>query len=322
MLSAALWALNRDDDEYQELSATQKRDYWFIKLPGNDWFLTIPKPFEWALVPNIVEAALEEHRGVGDVMGIADPSDLVMQLTPTGLLPFLEAITNWNTYQKRAIVNPWDTGKPADLQVRDSTSDTARVAAYPFGVSPAKLEHVTFGLGGGLARDVAGVVDPVVRGLTTRGRPEPSQPPITRRVPGLAAIARPTAVDSSAQSLQDFYDAFERFEAGGQALAAYGKGEGLRNLEDARQEYLEEFPAERQATFKAAKKALDDLRDDLADVRGSRTMTPPQKAEEQKAIYEAMVDVARRALGRGGLTRTRFTRRETLAPQARAGVGR
>jgi dCMP deaminase len=182
------------------------------------------------------------------------------------------------------------------------------------------VKRVVYGLT--YPRDVAGMVDPVVRGLTTRGRPEPPQPPITRRIPGLAAIARPAAVDGSSQSLQDFYDAFERFEAGGQALRAYGKGEGLRDLEDARQEYLEEFPPERQATFKAAKKALDDLRDDLADVWGSRTMTPPQKAEEKKAIDQAMVDVARRALGRGGLTRTRFTRRETLAPQARAGVGR
>jgi hypothetical protein len=312
-LGAALWRLNRDDDEYQELSAQQKRDYWFVKLPGAKWFLTIPKPFEWALVPNIVEAALDDRMNAGDMMGLGDATDVVLTLTPTAILPALEAITNYDSFRRRPIVSPWDADKDPDLQVRDWTSDTARAAALPIKVSPAKLEHVLYGYGGGLARDAAGLTDPIARLLSGRNKPPSPQPPITRQVPGLSAIARGEGFDSSAKSIQDFYETFSAFEGARNSLRLRGKGEGMRDAETERQAFVAKYPQDVAARLTAGKNAIDDIRDDISAVRGSRTMTPPQKTAEIAALNERLVDVARRALGRPPLTRHRITQREMAA---------
>ncbi len=324
-LGAALWVLNHDDEEYQELSDQERRDYWWIRSPLGEGWARIAKPFEWALVPNLVEAALDENLDAVDVMPVGDAQDLVWQLAPTGLLPFVEAAANYSSFTRRPIVSPYDTGLDPDLQVRDWTSDTARLAAKPIGVSPAKLEHVVYGLGGGLARDAVGIADPASRVLTGRNQPERSALPLTRRIPGLAAIAKEGGYSSSSRSIQEFYDELEAYQATVSSLRKRAGGEGMGSYEAAYLEALDRFPDATGAPGSGGearlvvrrlddgKRRMDALRDDLAAVRGSRDMTPTDKANEIRAIHEAMVAVAREALGRAPLRRTRPTRREMTA---------
>lgn len=324
VLSAALWSLNQDDEEYQELLPHEKRDYWWIRSPIGKGWARVAKPFEWALVPNMVEAALDNNLDVVDIIPVGDAYDLVWQLTPTLLLPFVEAAANHSSFTRRSIVSQYDAELDPDLQVREHTSDTARVAAYPLGVSPAKLEHIVYGFGGGLARDAVGIVDPASRLIAGRGKPPAPQPPITRSVPGLAAIYKEGGYDSSSKSIQDFYNEHNAYTKTVASLRQRAGGEGLGSYPQAYLDALDRFPdatavpsgGEARLVVRrldAGKKKIDALRDDLAAVRGSQTMTPPQKTTEIRAIHEAMVAVAREALGRTPLTRTRPTRREAMA---------
>ncbi|MGE3278198.1 MAG: LPD38 domain-containing protein, partial [Vicinamibacterales bacterium] len=77
--SALLWFWNNDDEEYDELPEWERRTYWHIKMPGANYFIRVPKPFEWGYVPDLVEGALEWTKTRdASAWRVVKPSDAAM----------------------------------------------------------------------------------------------------------------------------------------------------------------------------------------------------------------------------------------------------
>jgi hypothetical protein len=76
-------------------------------------------------------------------------------------MPAVEVATNYDTFRDRAIVNPADTNLDTALQYNRWTSDLAKYVGPKIGIAPAKLDHLIYGYGAGLAAGAVQAVDKV-----------------------------------------------------------------------------------------------------------------------------------------------------------------
>jgi hypothetical protein len=301
-LAAALWAWNHDDPAYQELDPERKKDYWFVKLPGSDYFLTIPKPFEWAVPANLVEAALdatqkERPESLHPVRRWAKEQGLefVSSVAPSIVLPTLEVMTNFDLWAQRPIVSPFSEGREPDLQVNDWTSDTARAASKALGVSPAKLEHFATKTFGPAVKDATALTDVVARQALERGRPVRPKEGL-ERVPGLGAVLAPRRIDSRADSIQQFYNEWNELQGALQSSRAYRKGEGQTDPAAFDRVAGAKWTPARQQAMKTAKSAIDDLRASQKAVSASRELDAGEKRRRTDLLNAEMARIARAAL--------------------------
>jgi hypothetical protein len=313
----ALWVLNHNDPEYKELADWEKNIYYHIPIgrgAGHSW-AKIPKSFTLgAVFSNPVEAALE-------YMSAKDPHafarlvpdqnaawHLLGSLMFTAYMPALEAWTNYDTFRDRNIVNPDDLQLDTALQANRWTSDVAKFVGPRLqlgsdprgGMAPAKLDHLIYGYGGGLAGGVAQAADTVFETLgLARKKPAGGG----GRWPFVGAFYR-EAAGSDAQSLQEFYRLRDRVTGAVQSLHRYEKTLEPGKLQERQQQAVQQFgpkPDEVRARVNQAAQTLSELRGGVDQVFANPRMTPAEKKELLDRLYEQMINVARHGLGKDSL---------------------
>jgi hypothetical protein len=307
IMSAALWFLNADDDEYQELPEWEKHIYWHVKLPGNTTWFRIPKPFDYGYVADFTEAGLDmiakedprRLRQIKDQFFGGSPAETAGNLIPSVALPLLEVWANYNAFRDTNIIRPWDLDLDRDLQYNDFTSDTAKVLSKIIPVAPANLDHLIFGYTASLGRIGVATMDTALRGL---GIAEPSRRPekqIQQRFV-VGNFLRARKFGASSRSIQDIYD----FSTAVAALKSSIRIEVKRqDVEGARRRIAkreENWWWPQRAAIEAERKrftALGERIRAIYDAPPSR-LTAQEKREQLDRIYESMARGAARALGR------------------------
>lgn len=297
-----------DDDDYQELAEWEKLTYWHWRPTWGtdraDFFLRIPKPFEWAFIPNAVEAAVDYARDKDPeafkllkAQAKENARTFLTGFLPTAIVPALEVTTNYSLFRQGPIVSPWDADLPLEQQAGDWTSQTARAltrAGVP--LAPAKIDHLLYGHFAGLGRAaVSSVVDPALR-LAGVAPPRATQPEARwEDVPGVGALVRSAAPKSDAESIREFYDAFREMT---------GHERGFRRSKDdpaQQQRILDSVKRQRwrgrEAEMKAAKKKIDAIADEIDAVYADPALTPREKTMSLDGMRRALVYEARVGLG-------------------------
>lgn len=323
-LSAALWAINKDDEEYQELSPQVKRDYWVLRTGDRAWVF-IPKPHEWAVPGNVAEAFLEwatrnDPQAMRDLIPEA-PKTVLMTLAGTAILPWIEAAFNWDAYRERPIVSPWKANLDPALQDNEWTTDTARAVGSAVNVSPAKIEHVIRQTGGTLASEALQALDLVTTPLTNPDRPSRPEKRV-EQLPVVGGTLRSPAPSARSQSLirwRELRDDYETAKASVAELASRGDTAGAQARIERALKDLGVSEADRPAILRASKAAADRSTRDLAvafriprmeqaqkrmstlnqeraAIEGSRTLSPAQKREALDRLFAEMTTLARTAV--------------------------
>lgn len=325
-LQAALWSLNADDEEYQELSPQVKRDYWVLRTGERAWTF-ISKPHEWAMVPNLVEGYLEylKHEDPDALKQLLPQAgtQVLLTLAGTGILPWIEVMANRDLYRGRDIVPAWKEKLDPELQDNEWTTDAARVAGRALGVSPAKVEHIVRQSGGTLASEALSAADVLATPLTNPDRPSRAAKRV-EQLPVVGGLFRDPSASSRSQSLQQWrerWDAYETAKASVAEFSARGDVDRARArvtqaLDDLRVSAADRAGIERASRqaakrsrrdlavtlripqFEETKKAMGDLSKRRAEIEGSRTLTPHQKREQVDAVLAEQVQLARAALGK------------------------
>jgi hypothetical protein len=315
LLSIALWALNHDDEEYRELPQWEKDTYWHIKRRDGTGFIKIPKPQGplGAVFGNTFEKALDtisetdphawKRLFVDDPASDAIASDtaksqargVLETIIPTGLLPIVESLTNYDLFRRKSIVSDYDTGLPAELQYNRWTSETAKILGRRLGLPPAMIDHVITGYGAGLAKEAITATDTALGFLET-GPKKPTMGPA--RWSGVSAFYRNLA-GSDAESMQELYRRRDALRDVPRTIRLY-EAEGRPEQAAA---HKAKFPdRDRQAKIlNRAANDIGDLRDVIAKVYAHPTLTPDEKREMLDRTYERMVNIARQALGKPAL---------------------
>lgn len=306
LLSTLLWILHKDDEEYYQLPAWERREYWHLPISGG--YLRVSKPFELGMAfGTTMEDALDwlyrKDRSITQSL----PSDsaakeLMLMLVPTLLLPMLQVYVNYDIFRDRTIVNPFETDLEPPLQYNRWTSETAKKLGRYLNLSPAKIESLIYGYTAGVGRGVLQATDVLQRGAV----PRPAEG--VERLPLVGSVYRRQAT-SDAQALTDFYEARDALTGLTQSLKRYvstGDTAAADALEEAHRDLLD-----RAAVIRSTETHLKRARASITAIFDSPTMTPEQKRQELDAAYDYMKRVARHALQSSS---------EAAGPETAAGV--
>lgn len=284
MPSVLLWYLNKDDPRYQELPQWQKDIFWII--PTKDTLIKIPKPFELGILFGTVPERMLQwmydkdrgqkgngFKGLGDV--IID--NMVPNVSPTALVPALEAATNYSLFMNRNIVPQHERDNlPPAMQYGPYTSAVGRGIGKMFDVSPRIVDNTIRGYTGGLGGFGLTLSDSVL------GMGEERPAKRISEMPGIRGFtATPYASSESVQQVYDEFDRQNRLFHAGQELHQRPDGYDKR-LHDQLKETMKAFQ-----NINRAKKAV--MKSNLSS---------EAKRKRLDEIQMSQVRIARKALGK------------------------
>lgn len=284
MPSVLLWYLNKDDPRYQELPQWQKDIFWII--PTKDTLIKIPKPFELGILFGTVPERMLQwmydkdrgqkgngFKGLGDV--IID--NMVPNVSPTALVPALEAATNYSLFMNRNIVPQHERDNlPPAMQYGPYTSAVGKGIGKMFDVSPRIVDNTIRGYTGGLGGFGLTLSDSVL------GMGEERPAKRISEMPGIRGFtATPYASSESVQEVYDEFDRQNRLFHAGQELHQRPDGYNKR-LHDQLKETMKAFQ-----NINQAKKAV--MKSNLSS---------EAKRKRLDEIQMSQVRIARKALGK------------------------
>lgn len=143
LISMAIAAALQDDEDYQQGSAYLKATGWFIPGPDGN-LMWLPKPFEWAVLGNFLEAAYGSNVGDGRAME-RFREGLSYTMIPPHDVPVLnvarELYFNIDTFREQPIVPFWMERFEAHEQYDAYTSEIAKAIGREMNWSPLKVDH-------------------------------------------------------------------------------------------------------------------------------------------------------------------------------------
>lgn len=234
--SVTLYLMQKDDPAYQEVPRWVKDASWVYVQRGPDrgegwdgygtgkvehvWML--PKPFELGVVYGTVPERIAEWVHTNDPQVLDAMTDAITKaftpnLWPTFAQPLVENYANRSKFRDRPIVPRGKEALDPAEQVAPRTGETARLAGKAIGYSPAKIENLLRGYGGGLAAYLTTATDAAIRttrelsGAPPLKAPERESGHLLPSVPLVKAFVRePPAED--AESVEQLYQRFEAAE--------------------------------------------------------------------------------------------------------------
>lgn len=295
MLSALLYAIQGDDEEYQALPDYVRDTYWPVNL-GGTW-VYIPKPFELGSLGTVVERGFElmmagddyQAKDFRDSMVSILTNTLAMNPVPQIVKPAGEAWFNYDMFRNA----PIDSMAQERLLPQDRytarTSGAAVLAGRAAGVSPQKIEHMVKGylgwigiqalnVGDWLARDFAGMPSNPNRDLTS--------------VNNWLVVGDfvKEAGSTPSKYLERFYEsqkALDQIYA--TATQARRAGDTERALELLNDPALRTRPA-----FKAADRRITRINQSIRRVTADRSLSATEKNRRLENLRKQREEVARR----------------------------
>ena len=299
--SVALWMNNHNDPRYKEIPRWEKDIYWHLLTKDNIY--RIPKPFtEGVLFGSVAERMLDAYieqnpdayKGV--VKSISQ--GLLPNYLPQAIVPSVEQFANRSTFFDRPIVPRSMEGISPEQQFNQYTSEASKLAGRGIAgaqramgmdvnsfASPMVLDNYVKGFTGSLGSYGLSAADQVLRATgavkdNTGKRPEKTAAdyPLLR-----AFVSRhPSA---GAQSIQDFYDEYDKRKKGNDTVKYLNK---TGETEQAKA-YRDSFdPMAGENIYRAINKLHQAVRSTWAD----RNMSPHDKRTKIDGLYENMIKLA------------------------------
>jgi hypothetical protein len=307
MLAAAtlaLYALNEDDEKYQELPDWDKDANWHIFLDGEH--LRIPKPFELGLMfSTIPERAARLATGDDDAkaffgsVGRNMVETLSMNPMPQALMPVTEAAFNYDLFRGRNIDNQSDLGNLPGSRKSLYTSELAKgmgAMLEDMGVtndlaSPKRIDHIIKGYTGSMGISLLSATDAVVHMMSGNVRPAMNQ----RDYPVLGWFSRGDDPVGTKYS-DDFYRLM------GRANQAYSTIRDPNTDAERRAEIIDEYGPELKARrmLGSASKQLSKLRKRREAIYRDTTLNAEQKRQQLNNIQSMMNQIQKRSVDRAG----------------------
>ena len=297
-----LYAINHDDEDYQELPKWQKDFFWMIPVKGTPLgeftpFIPIPKPFLWGLVyGSSVERTLDfivkkDPKAFKGFINSLNQTTLP-GYSPTATAPIIEWWANKSMFKDRALVPGYLENLPAEYQFEDWTSEFSKKTAMLFKqadipVSPIKLDNAIFGYTAGAGRMVLQATDAMLK--DNGGPPLPSS--TMADVPGLRAFAV-RYPSGATQSVQDLYERLEDLDSKQAAWKV-----SLKNKEIEAPSLTGPERSEHRK-LRVASRRLQVIAKMIRRVQASEKMSSEEKREKLDELARKKIAIARKAVRR------------------------
>ena len=179
VLASILHELSMDEDEeYKRLPDWVRDTYWPVKLPGEDTWLYIPKPFEIGAIASVGQRLTQQFiddsvepkffaKRVAEIM----MDQLAFDPRPQLFKPVAEVMFNYDSFKDRRIESlGWQIGgTPKHKMKHPSSSDVSMLTSDAFysvfgksPISPVQIDHLIKGYFGWLGATTVGLFDLVL----------------------------------------------------------------------------------------------------------------------------------------------------------------
>lgn len=153
----ALWALNKDEEWYQQLKPWERYAFWHFKI--GDTIYKLPKPFEWGYVfGGIPEGVANTLYQDDNYYMKTATKEAALQLMPSMLPDAIKAPAelyfNWDMFRNQPVIPTSQENLLPPLQYSPHTSSVAKELGEILNVAPIKIDHLLNGYTGGLAGDI------------------------------------------------------------------------------------------------------------------------------------------------------------------------
>jgi hypothetical protein len=167
LASMALYLGFKDDEEYQKREAWDRDNFWWFKLPGMEYAVRIPKPFEVGAFGTIAERTLEqiidqgaEGKQFGDSLSRMLWDTFSMNPVPQMFKPLVDLYSNKDSFTGAPIESAGMERLSKQERVTDSTSPIAKVlggltSIAGEGLSPVQIDYAIKAYFGWLGGTVA-----------------------------------------------------------------------------------------------------------------------------------------------------------------------
>lgn len=208
-LSLLYTMANAGDDEYEK-TPTAIRDRT-LHIPGTS--ARIPLRPDFFLLPKIVTEHMYHlitdngltdgakfRKTMRDTVwnAVASPQPI-----PQAAKPLLEVAINYDFFQGRPIVGPFEQKKEAERQFNDNTSELSKILGSAGGVSPEKLDHVIRGMFGSVGGLVLYATNMAISPVGDVPRPDKSFQDALASIPGTSGFVTKT---TESRLKNDFYE--------------------------------------------------------------------------------------------------------------------
>jgi hypothetical protein len=170
LASLALYAINKDDEEFQKRSDWDRDNFWWIRLPGMETALRLPKPFEIGALGTIAERTAEqifdadsEGKQFTDALSRMMLDTFAMNPIPQVIKPVVDLYANKDSFTGAPIETAGMEALSKAERKADTTSPLAMALAPVLNIalpekaelSPVQVDYAIKGYFGWLGGTIA-----------------------------------------------------------------------------------------------------------------------------------------------------------------------
>jgi len=295
-ISSYLYLSQKDDPRYQEIPQWQKDIFWIVVTDKHIW--RIPKPFELGIIfgtgtEKVLQYIDEKDPEVFKELGEAVARGASPGFLPTALVAPIEIAANYSFFLDRPIVSPGLKNFPSEMQYNIYTKETSKLIGEKLGISPKKIEHLVRGWTGG--GGILGV-ETLDYMLKMAGIPEVEPPSkVAADIPLVRGFVVREPIGSMSESVNRFYEVYERSQQGYQAVRELAKDKKLKKITKYAKEYPESQYLYRQILSKTAQN-FSQYRQARIAIWKSDALNPEVKKKLIDQIDRQMTNEARNVL--------------------------
>lgn len=303
MASTLLFLLNKDDEEFKQLPDWVRDTYWWVRIPGTEKALYLPKPFEVGVMGSVAERLTElalsgDDYQAGDFASTAGSllwNQLSMSPVPQAFKPLMEAAFNYDSFRDRPIDSMGQERLPAEERYTARTSASAVAAGQLTGISPQRIEHLVRGYFGWLGTQALNTADYLTRGITDL----PSNPKSDLTNPDnwtlFGDFVKAADPGSGSKYLTRFYEMQHQID---QLYASASEARKVGDLERLQQLAGNEM-LKLRPVYQAANRQITAINQRIKAVTNDRSLGAAEKAELLKQLNATRNQAAQLADTRG-----------------------
>ena len=169
LASMALYFTFKDDEEFQKRDDWDRDNFWWMRIPGMEVALRIPKPFELGAIGTMTERILEqmfdegaEGKQFGQAVGRMVTETFAINLTPQMFKPLVDLYSNKDSFTGAPIEAAGLERLSKQERINDNTSPLAialggisTVFPEKYELSPVQVEYAIKGYFGWLGGMIA-----------------------------------------------------------------------------------------------------------------------------------------------------------------------
>lgn len=302
--TVALYAINRNDEEYYELPRWRRDIFWNFKINGV-WY-SYPKPFGYGQIFGSLPERFLEYVDTKDPSSFDNISESVIEsispasdadvFFPTFALPLAENYFNYSLFRGRDIVPEYMERMQGAEQYTKYTSETSREIGKVTGLSPAKIDNLIRGYTGTSGAYGLQASDAMVRAIKeAKGeRVQPKKPSELADVPVVRGFVARSPYGYSSQSAKEFFDIYSKSE---KAKNSYNYERKKRGNKERAEEIREKNEKEINS-FRSLKKSKDAMRKKASQIDAllEKEMSDNIKREKILELEKEITSIARDAV--------------------------